>query len=128
MYLVKNKFEIGEECYTFYKQHIHYKCPICEGQGSFMHNGYKVQCRNCNGTGKLHNAHQHVLAVCKVKISSIKALFNGNDVSIKYKVNAVECSCGVNNRSESHLFKTAEEAEKYCIEQNSMSNVDKQVK
>lgn len=36
---VNNKFEIGEEVYTCVRVPVKYKCPICEGQGKFMHNG-----------------------------------------------------------------------------------------
>ena len=40
MILVENKFNIGDECYTGYRQPVKYKCPICEGNGVFTHNGY----------------------------------------------------------------------------------------
>lgn len=42
-----------------------------------------------------------------------------NDViTVKYKVNCTEAN--INNRSETALFKTLEEAEKYCMECNTM--------
>ena len=43
MYTIDNKFEIGEECYSVYRKPIHYKCPICEGTGRFLHNGYEYR-------------------------------------------------------------------------------------
>lgn len=30
---------------TANKKPIHYKCPICEGNGNFLHNGYDVLCK-----------------------------------------------------------------------------------
>ena len=63
MYTIDNKFEIGEECYSVYRKPTHYKCPICEGNGKFLHNGYEVWCKNCHGSGKLHNPRQYVMDV-----------------------------------------------------------------
>lgn len=31
MFIIDNKFKIGEECYTVYRKPIHHKCSICEG-------------------------------------------------------------------------------------------------
>lgn len=120
MYTVENKFEIGEECYSVYRKPIHYKCPICEGKGRFEHNGYDVWCRNCNGSGKLHNSKQSVMAVCKVRIRRIIASIWTDHITVKYKVDGVDEFKfeNVRNRSEESLFKTAEEAEKYCVEVN----------
>lgn len=118
MYTVNNKFEIGEECYTIYRKKLNYKCPICEGKGTFKYNGYDIRCNNCNGTGKLHNPKQSVLDVCKVKIRRVIASIWENQITVKYKVNCDDYSINVNNRGESNLFKTEEEAEKYCIEVN----------
>ena len=33
MYVINNKFEIGEECYTAYRNPVSYTCPVCEGKG-----------------------------------------------------------------------------------------------
>lgn len=119
MITVSNKFEIGEECYTVYRKPIHYKCPICEGNGKFQYNGYDIWCRNCNGTGKLHNAKQFVLDVCKVRVRRIFASIWNDQTTIKYRVDLLsDISCKVNNRSENNLFKTKEEAEKYCVAVN----------
>lgn len=119
MFTVDNKFDIGEECYSVYRKPTHYKCPICEGKGQFEYNGYMIQCRNCNGTGKLHNPKQYVLAVCKVKIRRIKVSRFEEENSIKYVVDPMESDCvNIKNRGENNLFKTKEEAEKYCVEVN----------
>lgn len=120
MHTVENKFEIGEECYSVYRKPIHYKCPICEGKGRFEHNGYDVWCKNCNGSGKLHNSKQFVMAVCKVRIRRIIASIWNDQITVKYKVDGIDEFKFVNikNRSEESLFKTKEEAEKYCVEVN----------
>lgn len=119
MYTVNNKFEIGEECYTTYRTPVKYKCPICEGKGEFIHNGYNIRCRNCNGTGELHNAHMFVLDVGKVKVRRIVASIWNDIITIKYKVDCTDdMPRSVKNRSESTLFKTKEEAEEYCMKAN----------
>ena len=120
MYKVENKFEIGEECYSVYRKPIHYKCPICDGKGRFEYNGYDIWCKNCSGSGKLHNPKQSVMAVCKVRIRRIIASIWNNQITVKYKVDGVDEFKFVNvrNRSEESLFKTTEEAEKYCVEVN----------
>ena len=119
MYTVNNKFAIEEECYTVYRKPTYYKCPICEGNGKFPYNSYEIRCNNCNGTGKLHNPKQYVLDVCKVKIRRIIASI-GDVTTVKYKVSVIDTDVtrSVNNRSENNLFKSKEEAEKYCEEVN----------
>lgn len=120
MYKIENKFELGEECYSVYRKPIHYKCPICEGNGKFRHNGYMIRCTTCNETGRLHNAKQHILDICKVKIKTIKGTIRNGETSISYKVEGVgeDKFVNVHNRSESNLFKTIEKAEKYCVDVN----------
>ena len=120
MYTVENKFEIGEECYSVYRKPTHYKCPICEGNGKFPYKGYEIWCKNCSGSGKLHNPKQSVMAVCKVKIRRLIASIWQDQITIKYKVDGVDefKLLNVRNRSENNLFKTEEEAEKYCVDVN----------
>lgn len=120
MYSVENKFEIGEECYSVYRKPTHYKCPICEGNGKFPYKGYEIWCKNCSGSGKLHNPKQSVMAVCKVKVRRLIVSIWQNQITIKYKVDGVDefKLLNVRNRGENNLFKTKEEAEKYCVEVN----------
>lgn len=113
---VNNKFNIGEEVYTGVRVPVKYKCPICEGDGKFLHNGYEVRCNNCCGSGKLHDAHQFLLEPVKVKIRRIIASIWNDVVTVKYKLDCAETN--VNNRAETTLFKTFEEAEQYCKECN----------
>ena len=120
MYSVENKFEIGEECYSVYRKPTHYKCPICEGNGKFPYKGYEIWCKNCSGSGKLHNPKQSVMAVCKVKVRRLIASIWQDQITIKYKVDGVDefKLVNVRNRGENNLFKTKEEAEKYCVDVN----------
>lgn len=120
MYTVNNKFEIGEECYSVYRKPTHYECPICKGEGKFLYNGYDIWCKNCNGTGKLHNPKQSVLAVCKVRVRRIIVSLWMEQITLKYKVDLIDGTpyARVNNRGENNLFKTEEEAEKYCVDVN----------
>ena len=120
MYTVENKFEIGEECYSVYRKPTHYKCPICEGNGKFPYKGYEIWCKNCSGLGKLHNPKQSVMAVCKVKVRRLIASIWQDQITIKYKVDGIDefKLVNVRNRGENNLFKTEEEAEKYCVDVN----------
>ena len=120
MYTVENKFEIGEECYSVYRKPTHYKCPICEGNGKFPYKGYEIWCKNCSGSGKLYNPKQSVMAVCKVKVRRLIVSIWKDQITIKYKVDGVDefKLVNVRNRSENNLFKTEEEAEKYCVDVN----------
>ena len=115
MYMVMNKFDIGEVCYSVYRKPTHYKCPVCEGKGKFLHNGYEIWCKNCSGSGKQHNPNQYIMDICKVKVRRIIASLWNDHVTVKYKVDPVDTfSIKINNRGEANLFKTAEEAEAYC--------------
>lgn len=116
MIQVNNKFEIGEEVYTGVRVPVKYKCPICDGEGRFLHNGYEVKCNNCCGSGMLHNTHQFLLEPVKVEIRRIIASFWNDVITVKYKVNCAEAN--VNSRSETTLFKTFEESKQYCKECN----------
>ena len=118
MYQINNKFTIGDECYSYYRKPVHYPCPICEGKGNFQHNGYTIICKNCSGSGKLHNAHQTVAEPCKVKIRSIKATVITDSVSIRYVVKATNPEISIKNRSESNLFQSDEACIAYCRQIN----------
>lgn len=119
MYTVENKFEIGEECYTVCRTTTKYKCPFCEGKGKKEYNGYEIGCSNCRGTGKLDNPKETVLVVCKVRVRRLIASIWKDQITIKYKVDCIDdIYRNIRNRGETSLFKTVEEAEKYCVEVN----------
>ena len=87
---------------------------------AIMYRGYEIWCKNCNGSGKLHNPKQSVMAVCKVKVRRLIASIWEDQITIKYKVDGVDefKLVNVRNRGENNLFKTEEEAEKYCVDVN----------
>ena len=60
------------------------------------------------------------MAVCKVKVRRLIASIWQDQITIKYKVDGVDefKLVNVRNRSENNLFKTEEEAEKYCVDVN----------
>ena len=60
------------------------------------------------------------MAVCKVRVRRIIASIWQDQISIKYKVDGVDefKLVNVRNRGENNLFKTKEEAEKYCVDVN----------
>lgn len=119
MYTVNNKFEIGEECYTVVRELIKCECPVCKCDGKFTYNGYEIKCKQCNGTGKI-DTNQSILTPCKVRVKRIKVAIWKDAFSIKYGVNCIDNVLrNVNNRQESSLFKTIEEAEKHCMAVNS---------
>ena len=60
------------------------------------------------------------MAVCKVKVRRLIASIWQDQITIKYKVDGVDefKLVNVRNRGENNLFKTKEEAEKYCVDVN----------
>ena len=60
------------------------------------------------------------MAVCKVKVRRLIVSIWQNQITIKYKVDGVDefKLVNVRNRGENNLFKTEEEAEKYCVDVN----------
>lgn len=121
MRTIDNKFEIGEECYTVCKEitKTKCKCPFCEGKGKIEYNGYEIGCNNCYGSGELNNLKQPVLVVCKVKVRKMIASIWKTHITIKYKVDCIDdIYRDIRSCNEASLFKTLEEAEKYCADVN----------
>ena len=60
------------------------------------------------------------MAVCKVKVRRLIVSIWQDQITIKYKVDGVDefKLVNVRNRGENNLFKTKEEAEKYCVDVN----------
>lgn len=118
MVTIDNKFEIGQEVYIVRKMRETTKCPACDGIGHKIFNGYKFSCRECYGTGKLHDNKKIYMAHEKDKIDRIKIfryLENGEmKTVVKYKLKNGNEFVG---RS---LFATREEAEARCKELNEL--------
>lgn len=114
---IDNKFEIGEECYTYVRENMEVVCPVCKGIKKILFNGYEIPCKQCNATGKIAYK-QTVVVPHKVRIRRIVASIWNDVTRIKYKVDSVQGCINVRNRGESSLFKTLEECEQKCKEIN----------
>ena len=114
MKTIDNKFEIGEECYTYERENVEIICPVCKGTKKILYNGYEIPCKQCNTSGKIVGK-QTVVAPHKVRIKRIIASIWDDVITIKYKVDSVD---DYKNIGESSLFKTLEECEQKCKEIN----------
>ena len=114
MKTIDNKFEIGEECYTYTRENVEIICPICKGTKKILYNGYEIPCKQCNMSGKIVGK-QTVVTPHKVRIKRIIASIWDDVITIKYKVDSVD---DYKNIGESSLFKTFEECEQKCKEIN----------
>ena len=72
MKTIDNKFEIGEECYTYARENVENICPVCQGTKKILYSGYEIPCKQCNTTGKIVGK-QTVVAPHKVRIRRIVA-------------------------------------------------------
>lgn len=110
---VNSKFGIGAKVFTIWNRAMELKCPICKGEGSFIHNGYKVRCTHCYG-GKLHTDEKlwqvdtEPMEVSGIKISIDKAgkeniSYNLQNISNRYR-----------KRPDRYCFSSIEEAQTYC--------------
>ena len=116
MILIENKFNVGERVYLIQQVPVHFDCNVCNGEGKFLYNNYKIRCPKCNGSGKLHDCNARVWKVIddECKVSSIKASYNGHNISIRYKISGY-------NRLEENVFDTFEKAQIRCDELNHKS-------
>ena len=105
MKTIDNKFEIGEECYTYARENVEVVCPVCQGTKKILYNGYEIPCKQCNTIGKIV-CKQTVATPHKVKIRRIVASIWDNVTTIKYKVDSIGEYINIRNRGESSLFKT----------------------
>ena len=117
MRTIDNKFEIGEECYTYARENMEITCPVCKGTKKISYNGYEIPCKQCNTSGKIVSK-QTVVAPHKVRIRRIIASIWNDVTTVKYKVDSVGEYLNIRNRSENTLFKTLEECEQRCKEIN----------
>ena len=120
MYTIDNKFELGEECWTTYREKITYWCPICNGKTEIIYKGYRIPCPACDGKG-FEESSKYALIYCKVKTKRVIASIGGNEVDIRYNVEPIgknRFNINVKHRNESMLFKTEEEAKFFCIAVN----------
>lgn len=120
MYTIDNKFELGEECWSVYREKIKYECPICERKKRIVYKGYLTSCPACNGKG-FKGSSKYAMIQCKVKIKRVIASIGENEVDIRYNVDPIgknQFNINIKHRNESMLFKTEKEAISYCIDVN----------
>lgn len=122
MKVVDNKFEIGEECYTYARESMSIPCPVCNGTKKITYNGYEIKCKQCDFLGQV-TTKQTVVSPHKVKVNKIVANILDDSTTVKYKVSTIGEYTGIahtniRNRSESCLFKTLEECEEKCKDIN----------
>ena len=120
MHTIDNKFELGEECWSVYREKIVYQCPICNGGMEITYKGYKIPCPACDGKGFEENS-KCVMTHCKVKIKRVIVSIGENEVDIRYNVDPIgknQFNINIKHRNESMLFKTEKEAIDYCIDVN----------
>ena len=110
---VNSKFGIGAKVFTIWNRAMEFECPICKGEGSFIHNGYKVRCTRCYG-GKLHTDEKlwqvdtEPMEVFGIKIS----INQEGKESISYTLH--NANGRSRKRSDKNCFATIEEAQAYC--------------
>lgn len=117
MFVVDNKFNVGEECYSIYRGSTSVECPICEGTKKILYKGYTIHCNKCSYDGKIYTPE---FVVCKVKVKRIRTSRflkeNGEEANdIRYVITPIEpTTMKGKKREEGKLFKTREEAEEFC--------------
>lgn len=120
MYTIDNKFELGEECWSVYREKISYRCPVCNGEMEIIYKGYKIPCPACDRKG-FEESSKCAMTHCKVKIKRVIASIGENEVDIRYNVDPIgknQFNINIKHRNESMLFKTEKEAIDYCIDVN----------
>lgn len=113
MKIINNKFEIGEEYYTYVKKNIIIICPVCSGTGKIYYNGCEISCKKCGTSGKIIEKQ-----VIPQKVIIRKIITAWRKTIIKYKVDSIGDHIDIKNRTESSLFKTLAECEQKCKEIN----------
>lgn len=128
MFVLNNKFEIGEEVYSVTMNDIQYKCPCCNGSGKLnvmlitnapnINDTVPTKCYYCNGVGSMRDNSKRIWVVMgPCRISSVKARFTDvGVVDVKYLIHGPN---GSNRRGEGRIFRTKEEAQAFCDDLNS---------
>lgn len=107
MKVVENKFEVGEECYTYARESMRIPCPVCNGTKRVIYNNYEIPCKQCDFFGQV-TTKQTVVTPHKVRINKIVANISNDATTVKYKVSTIGEYVSIRNRSEDSLFKTLE--------------------
>lgn len=127
---VNSKFGIGAKVFTIWNRAVEFTCPICGGEGSFIHNGYKVRCTHCYGAGKSYTEEKiwqvdtEPMEVMGIKIS----IGDNGRQNITYNLQNAKGDC--RKRIERNTFSSVEEAQAYCdvLNKETKSNVEDEIK
>lgn len=120
---IETLFDIGDKCYTVKKANVKETCSLCIGSGKveLKNNDVEYACPECHGNGYLFlNKKIYIPVDDKVSIDKIRISINKNDTIIKY---TVQHGTNKYNRETEKLFKTLEEAQKWCDEANKQKEV-----
>ena len=111
---INSKFGIGEKVITIWNRAMEFECPICKGKGSFIHNGYKVNCTRCYGSGKLYTDEKMWQVDTEpMEVTGIKISINENGKqNISYNLHNASGRC--RKRTDRNTFTTVEEAQAQC--------------
>ena len=115
---VNSKFGIGAKVFTIWNRAMEFECPICKGKGSFIHNGYKVKCTRCYGSGNLYTDEKMWQVDTEpMEVTGIKISINqeGKE-SISYTLH--NANGRSRKRTDKNCFSTIEEAQAYCDDLN----------
>jgi hypothetical protein len=122
------KIAVGEECYTVYKKPKTYKCPVCQGTGSYIYNSFTLSCPRCNAKGQIIVPKQFDYGVCKVLVRRINISIWKDLLTVKYKVVPIDSpniyASKVKSKDEKELFTTEYEAMEYCQKMNNDINIE----
>ena len=115
---VNSKFGIGAKVFTIWNRAMEFECPICKGKGSFIHNGYKVKCTRCYGSGKLYTDEKMwQVATEPMEVTGIKiSIKQEGKESISYTLH--NANGRSRKRTDKNCFATIEEAQAYCDDLN----------
>lgn len=115
---IHNKYNIGDEVYSYYRENYKVSCPFCNGTGEMQSERVHFKCIGCHGSGLISSPTTYVKP-CKVNIRRIKASI-GKDLSqsIRYTVDCLTPGVACKNRTQENLFETEEQAQNYCNQIN----------
>lgn len=74
MKTIDNKFEIGEECYTYARENVEVVCPVCQGTKKILYNGYEIHVNSVIQRERLY-ANRQWLHLIKLKLEGLWLVF-----------------------------------------------------
>ena len=109
MYVVNNRYGIGDNAWTIKRIPVIDECPYCKGNGLVIQNGREVPCAFCDRIGMIGKQKTMIKAV-QVVVNSITIRISQNETEVRYKVKQ-KSNGETNSRTERLLYNTRKEAE-----------------